>query len=45
VLKTVSTILMSFGIEEGDCMEMKADLPHLRGWRKATEQIERAGWR
>jgi hypothetical protein len=42
VLKTISTILTSFGIEEEDRKELRADFQHLRRWRKSTEQIDRA---
>lgn len=45
VLKTLSTILTSFGIEEEDRVELRADFQHLRRWRKASEQVERAGWK
>ena len=38
VLQTVATILKSFGIEEEERLELKADFSHLRRWRKATEQ-------
>lgn len=44
-LKTMSTILTSFGIEEEDRIELRADFQHLRRWRKASEQVERAGWK
>lgn len=44
-LKTISTILTSFGIEEVDRIELRADFQHLRRWRKASEQVEKAGWR
>lgn len=44
-LKTISTILTSFGIEEEDRIELRADFQHLRRWRKASETVERAGWR
>jgi hypothetical protein len=40
VLKTVATILASFGIDEGDRMELRADLQHLRRWRKSVEQAQ-----
>ena len=40
VLKTVATILTSFGIEEEDRKEMRADLQHLRRWRKSVEQAQ-----
>jgi hypothetical protein len=45
VLRTISTILTSFGIDEEDRIELRRDFDHLRRWRKASEQIERAGWR
>jgi hypothetical protein len=45
VLKTIATILTSFGIEEEDRVELRADFQHLRRWRKSTEQITRAGWK
>ena len=37
-LKTIATLLTSFGIEEDDRIELKADFSHLRRWRRATEQ-------
>jgi hypothetical protein len=40
VLKTIATILTSFGIEEEDRIEMRADFQHLRRWRKASEQAQ-----
>ena len=40
VLKTVATILTSFGIEEEDRKELRADLQHLRRWRKSVEQAQ-----
>ena len=42
-LKTISTILTSFGIEEEDRAELRADFQYLRRWRKAGEQVEKAG--
>lgn len=45
VLRTISTILTSFGIEEEDRKELRLDFQHLRRWRRATEQAEKAGWR
>lgn len=45
VLRTIATILTSFGIEEEDRIELRADFQHLRRWRKATESVERAGWK
>jgi hypothetical protein len=40
VLKTIATILTSFGIEEEDRKEMRADFSHLRRWRKSVEQAQ-----
>jgi hypothetical protein len=40
VLRTIATILISFGIEEGDRKEVRADLQHLRRWRKSVEQAQ-----
>jgi hypothetical protein len=40
VQKAVATILTSFGIEEEDRKELRADLEHLRRWRKSVEQAQ-----
>jgi hypothetical protein len=40
VLKTVATILTSFGIEEEDRKELRADFQHLRRWRRSVEQAQ-----
>lgn len=40
VLKTISTILTSFGIEEEDRRELQADFRHLRKWRKSVESAQ-----
>ncbi len=40
VLKTVATILSSFGIEDEDRRELRADLQHLRRWRRSVEQAQ-----
>ena len=40
VLKTVATILSSFGIEEDDRRELRSDFQHLRRWRKSVEQAQ-----
>jgi hypothetical protein len=40
VLKAVATILISFGIEEEDRQELRADFQHLRRWRKSVEQAQ-----
>jgi hypothetical protein len=39
-LKTIATILTSFGIEREDRIELKADFNHLRRWRKSVEQAQ-----
>jgi len=43
VLKTIATILTSFGIEEEDRAELRADFIHLRRWRKSVEQAQGYG--
>jgi hypothetical protein len=40
VLKAMATILTSFGIEEDDRRELRADFQHLRRWRKSVEQAQ-----
>ena len=40
VLRAVATILTSFGIDEEDRRELRADLQHLRRWRKSVEQAQ-----
>ena len=40
VLKTIAAILTSFGIEEEDRKELRADFQHLRRWRKSVEQAQ-----
>src|SRR6201994_4987358 len=40
VLKAMTTMLTSFGIEEGDRRELRADFQHLRRWRKSVEQAQ-----
>ena len=40
VLKTIATILTSFGIEDDDRKEIRADFAHLRRWRKSVEQAQ-----
>lgn len=40
VLKAVSAILTSFGIEEDDRKEFRKDLEHLRRWRKSVDQAQ-----
>lgn len=45
VLRTIATILTSFGIEEEDRAEIRADFIHLRRWRKSVEQAQSYGLR
>ena len=40
VLRTIATMLTSFGIEEEDRKELRADFQHLRRWRKSVEQAQ-----
>ena len=40
VLKAGASILTSFGIEEDDKRELRADFQHLRRWRKSVEQAQ-----
>jgi hypothetical protein len=40
VLKTIATVLTSFGINEDDRRELRADLSHLRRWRRSVEQAQ-----
>lgn len=40
VLKAIASTLTSFGIEEEDRRELKADFQHLRRWRKSVEQAQ-----
>lgn len=40
VLKAVASVLASFGIEHDDRKELRADLQHLRRWRKSVEQAQ-----
>jgi hypothetical protein len=40
MLNTIATILTSFGIDERDRVELKADFSHLRRWRKSVEQAQ-----
>ncbi len=40
VLKTIAAILTSFGIDEEDRKEVRADFVHLRKWRKSVEQAQ-----
>jgi hypothetical protein len=40
VRRAVATTLTSFGIEEEDRKELRADLQHLRRWRRSVEQAQ-----
>jgi hypothetical protein len=40
VLKAVASVLASFGIEDDDRKEVRADFQHLRRWRKSVEQAQ-----
>nr|WP_249816136.1 hypothetical protein [Bradyrhizobium sp. 138] len=40
VLKAVTSVLASFGIEDDDRKELRADFQHLRRWRKSVEQAQ-----
>ena len=40
VLRAVSSVLASFGIEDDDRRELRADFQHLRRWRKSVEQAQ-----
>ncbi|OIQ65205.1 hypothetical protein GALL_532400 [mine drainage metagenome] len=39
-VRAIATILTSFGIEEEDRRELRADFQHLRRWRKSVEQAQ-----
>ncbi|HEV2155415.1 hypothetical protein [Bradyrhizobium sp.] len=45
VLKTVATILKSFGISDDDRIELQADFVHLRKWRKSVEEAQSLGFK
>ena len=40
VVRAIASILTSFGIEEEDRRELRADFQHLRRWRKSVEQAQ-----
>lgn len=40
VSRTIVAILTSFGIEEEDRREIRADFDYLRRWRKSVEQAQ-----
>ena len=40
VWRTVASVLASFGIDDGDRRELRADFQHLRRWRTSVEQAQ-----
>ena len=40
VLQSVAATLTSFGVEDEDRRELRADFQHLRRWRKSVEQAQ-----
>jgi hypothetical protein len=40
ILKNVASVLASFGIEDNDRKELRADFQHLRRWRTSVEQAQ-----
>lgn len=40
VQRAVATILNSFGMDEEDRRELRADFQHLRRWRRSVEQAQ-----
>jgi hypothetical protein len=40
VIRAIATILTSFGMEDEDRKELRADFQHLRRWRKSVEQAQ-----
>ena len=38
--RAITAVLASFGIEEDDKRELRADFQHLRRWRKSVEQAQ-----
>jgi hypothetical protein len=40
VIRAIATILTSFGLEEEDRKELRADFQHLWRWRKSVEQAQ-----
>lgn len=39
-MRSVATILTSFGMDEDDRRELRADFVHLRRWRRSVEQAQ-----
>ena len=44
VLNVVSAILTSFGINEDDRKDIRADFIYLRSLRQTSQHIQRGGW-
>jgi hypothetical protein len=42
--KAIGTALATFGIEETERGEVRADFIYLRQWRRSAESVKRAGW-
>jgi hypothetical protein len=40
VLRSIAMTLSTFGIEEEDRRELRADFQHLRRWRRSVEQAQ-----
>ncbi|MCK1408031.1 hypothetical protein IVB40_11020 [Bradyrhizobium sp. 40] len=40
VLRAVASVLASFGIDDDDRKELRADFQHLRRWRRSLEQAQ-----
>lgn len=38
--RAITTVLASFGIDEEDKRELRADFEHLRRWRRSVEQAQ-----
>ena len=38
--RAITAVLASFGIDEDDRRELRADFQHLRRWRKSVEQAQ-----
>jgi hypothetical protein len=43
MMKTVSAILTSFGIDDDERLEFKQDFQYLRRWRKTADRVTGAG--
>jgi hypothetical protein len=43
MMKTVSAILTSFGIDDDERIEIKQDFQYLRRWRRTADKVTNAG--